>query len=52
MDENQQLRDLVIFGFYTSEAATSELSYEELPGRYDGCVPMAEIGRAWLDRGV
>ena len=48
----QQLRDLVIFGFYTSEAATSELSYEELPGRYDGCVPMAEIGRAWLDRGV
>lgn len=48
----QQLRDMTIFGFYTSEAATEELAYEELPGRYDGCVPLTEIGRAWLDRGV
>lgn len=48
----QQLRDMTIFGFYTSEVATEELSYEELPGRYDGCVPLSDIGRAWLDRGV
>ncbi|WP_298468575.1 gluconate 2-dehydrogenase subunit 3 family protein [uncultured Erythrobacter sp.] len=48
----QQLRDMTIFGFYTSEVATEELSYEELPGRYDGCVPLSEVGRAWLDRGV
>lgn len=48
----QQLRDMTIFGFYTSEVATEELAYEELPGRYDGCVPFSEIGRAWLDRGV
>lgn len=48
----QQLRDMTIFGFYTSEIATEELAYEELPGRYDGCVPLSEIGRAWLDRGV
>lgn len=48
----QQLRDLVIFGFYTSEAATEELKYEEIPGRYAGCVPLAEVGGAWLDRGV
>ncbi|MDJ0643148.1 MAG: gluconate 2-dehydrogenase subunit 3 family protein [Erythrobacter sp.] len=48
----QQLRDMTIFGFYTSEVATEELAYEEIPGRYDGCVPLSEIGRAWLDRGV
>lgn len=48
----QQLRDMTIFGFYTSEVATEELAYEELPGRYDGCVPLTDIGRAWLDRGV
>jgi len=47
-----ELRDMVIFGFYTSEEATQELSYEEIPGRYDACVPFAEVGKAWLDRGV
>jgi len=40
----QQLRDMTLFGFYTSEAAT--------PGRYEPCVPLSEVGRAWLDRGV
>lgn len=47
----QQIRDLTVFGFYTSETATQELSYEEIPGRYDACVPLAEVGRTWLDRG-
>lgn len=48
----QQLRDMTLFGYYTSETATQELSYEEIPGRYDACVPLSEVGRAWLDRGV
>jgi len=48
----QQLRDLTVFGYYTSEVASEELAYEEIPGRYDGCVPLAEIGSAWLERGV
>ncbi len=47
-----QLRDMVIFGFYTSETATQELSYEEIPGRYVACLPLEEVGNAWLDRGV
>jgi len=47
-----QIRDMVIFGYYTSEVATEELAYEEYPGRYDGCVPLADIGSAWLERGV
>ncbi len=48
----RQLREITIFGFYTSEQAMQELSFEELPGRYNGCVPFEEVGRAWLDRGV
>ena len=48
----QQLHDMTLFGYYTSETATQELSYEEIPGRYDACVPLSEVGRAWLDRGV
>jgi hypothetical protein len=48
----RSLREITIFGYYTSEAATKELNFEELPGRYNGCVPMEEVGRAWLDRGV
>ncbi|MBV7260340.1 gluconate 2-dehydrogenase subunit 3 family protein [Erythrobacter crassostreae] len=48
----QQLRDLTIFGFYTSEEATQELAFEEIPGRYDGCASLSEVGSAWLNRGV
>ena len=48
----QQLHDMTVFGFYTSEVATQELAYEEVPGRQIGCLPFSEIGRAWLDRGV
>lgn len=47
-----QLRDMVIFGFFTSEVATETLAYEEIPGRYDGCLPLADVGAAWLERGV
>lgn len=48
----QQLRDMIIFGYYTSEAATRELAYEALPGRFSGDIPLDDIGRAWLVRGV
>jgi hypothetical protein len=48
----RSLREMTIFGYYTSETATEELAYEELPGRYDGCVPLEDVGSAWLARGV
>jgi len=48
----RRLKDMVVFGYYTSEAATEELAYEEIPGRYVGDIPFQEVGRAWLDRGV
>jgi gluconate 2-dehydrogenase gamma chain len=42
------MKELTIVGYYTSEVgATVELRHEAVPGRYDGCVPFAEIGRAW-----
>jgi len=43
----EQLKRLVIFGYYTSEAgATQELRYDPIPGPFKE-VPLSEIGRAW-----
>ncbi len=44
----RSLKELTLVGYYTSEVgATRELQYTPLPGRYDGCVPLAQIGRTW-----
>ena len=42
------LKDLVTVGYFTSElGATRAVRYDPVPGAYRGCVPLAEIGRAW-----
>ena len=42
------LEDMVTIGYFTSEpGATTALRYEQVPGEYHGCVPLAEVGRAW-----
>jgi gluconate 2-dehydrogenase gamma chain len=42
------MKELTIVGYYTSEiGATRELHHVPVPGRYDGCVPLAKIGRTW-----
>lgn len=42
------MKELTLLGYYTSEAgATRELRYARIPGRFDGCVPFATVGRAW-----
>ncbi len=42
------MKELTLLGYYTSEAgATRELKYARVPGRFDGCVPFASVGRAW-----
>jgi hypothetical protein len=42
------LKELTLLGYYTSEVgATRELHHAPLPGRFQGCVPLAEIGRTW-----
>jgi len=43
-----KLKELTMVGYYTSEpGATEELQYVHVPGRYDGCEPLEEIGRTW-----
>jgi hypothetical protein len=42
------LKELTLVGYYTSEiGATRELHHVPVPGRYDGCVPLAQVGRTW-----
>lgn len=42
------LRNFTIFTYLTSEKIGEEvLSYDPVPGRYEGCVPLAEVGNAW-----
>lgn len=45
-----QMKELVLTGFFTSRAgATETLQHESVPGRYDGCAPLEEVGRAWAE---
>jgi glucoside 3-dehydrogenase (cytochrome c) hitch-hiker subunit len=42
------MKQLTLVGYYTSEiGATRELHHSPVPGRYDGCVPVAQVGRTW-----
>jgi hypothetical protein len=42
------MKELTLLGYYSSEiGATRELRYARVPGRFDGCVPFATVGRAW-----
>jgi hypothetical protein len=42
------MKELTLLGYYTSQiGATQELKYARVPGRFDGCIPLATIGRAW-----
>jgi hypothetical protein len=42
------MKELTLVGYYTSQpGATRELRHEPVPGRFEGCVPLSKIGRAW-----
>ena len=44
-------KSLCIFGYCTSEmGATQHLNYQPVPGRFDACVPLESIGKAWATR--
>lgn len=44
----RELRELIIYGYYTSEVgASEELAYDPIPGDYRGCVPLADVEKAW-----
>ncbi len=43
-----KMKELTILGFFTSEpGATQVLQYNQVPGPFKGCVPLAEVGKAW-----
>jgi hypothetical protein len=43
-----ELKELTLLGFFTSEpGATKVLQYNQVPGPYKGCVPLAEVGKTW-----
>jgi hypothetical protein len=45
------LKDYVTVGYFTSElGATMALKYDPVPGAFNACVPLAEIGRGWATR--
>ena len=42
------VRQNTLFGYFTSEKVGKEvLNYDPIPDRYDGCVPLSDIGNAW-----
>lgn len=42
------VRYYAIFGYCTSEKVGEEvLSYDPIPGQYNGCIPVEEVGNAW-----
>ena len=42
------IKELTVLGYYTSEiGATQELRHVAVPGRFEGCVPLEQIGRTW-----
>lgn len=39
------IRELVVTGYFTSEpVGKSVLHYDPIPGRYEGCIPLSEVG--------
>lgn len=44
------LKDLTILGYFTSqEVGKNILSYDPLPGTYEGCIPLSQIGNTWTE---
>jgi len=43
-----ETRRYTLYGYYTSElVGETILSYDPIPGRYDGCIPLEDVGNAW-----
>jgi hypothetical protein len=44
----RNLKSLTLWGFYTSqEIGEKVLNFEKVPGRFEGCVPLKEVGNSW-----
>lgn len=44
----RMLKELTLVGYYTSEAgAGEELRFVQVPGRWEACMPLEDVGRTW-----
>ena len=44
----REVKELVVFAYYTSEiGASKELHYQAVPGKYQGCLPLEQVGKTW-----
>jgi hypothetical protein len=42
------LKSLAINGYFASEqVGTNVLAYDPVPGPYQGCIPLSDVGKAW-----
>ena len=42
------IRNLGIASYFSNQTiATEHLSYDPIPGTYDGCIPVGEVGNSW-----
>lgn len=42
------LKQMVLMGYFTSEeVGTNVLAYDPIPGNYDGCIPLSDVGATW-----
>ncbi len=43
-----KVKELTLLGFFSSEpGATQVLQYNQVPGPYQGCVPLVDVGKTW-----
>jgi hypothetical protein len=43
-----ETRRYTLYGYYTSEQVGENiLSYDPIPGVYEGCIPLEDVGNAW-----
>ncbi|MFY0624935.1 MAG: gluconate 2-dehydrogenase subunit 3 family protein [Reichenbachiella sp.] len=43
-----KVKELIMFGYFASEdIGENVLTYLPVPGKFDGCIPVEEVGRAW-----
>jgi gluconate 2-dehydrogenase gamma chain len=43
-----KMKELTLIGFFSSEpGATEVLQYNQIPGPFKGCVPLAQVGKTW-----
>ena len=44
----RMLKEMTLTGYFLSEVgATEVLQYEHVPGEYQGCMPLSEVGTTW-----